>query len=588
MYNRGTGPSVVIELDARHRATALTIQHRRRQAARDEITVTRGLVAPLVALLGAVLAAQAPGVLHIRATIGDAERQPTPVARHRLLISDNPATSVPREIVTSAEGTAEVKLPPGNYIVESDTPFVFDGYAYTWTQILDIAAGREATLELTAANAEVVTADSLPAGRPPMAPNALGAEILARGQPSLVEIWTPTTRASGFVVGAGGWIATNQRGVEGTTSVEVQLTPALKVPGIVVVAEPGRDVAIIRIAPDVLSPAAPIKLPCAAPLPPLEEGQTVAALGVPLRQAAFAWSARLGRIGPYALETDLDMERGSAGGPAFTADGTLVGLTSVVDGSDERRPDYRIVRVEHVCAALGSAETLASGAAAPPAVHLPVESTRPFPPDALERLAAQYGGTRHPHQASSSGFDVAFITPAAIYAARHRTRPTSLPERTSRTRMPDPEAEQRARGLMDFGQWSDYLADYPPVLLIRVTPRLVEGFWTMVARGAAQTQGVALPPMKRFKAGFARMQAYCGERDVTPIHPFVLERPISESNTIQEGLYVFDPGALNPDCGSVRLVLYSQTSPHRGDTLAVDRKLLQQVWEEFAPHRAAR
>ena len=133
---------------------------------------------------------------------------------------------------------------------------------------------------------------------------------------------------------------------------------------------------------------------------------------------------------------------------------------------------------------------------------------------------------------------MALITPPLIYGARHQTRPTSLPERTTRTRVPDPEAERRAEALMDFGRWSDYVADDPPpVLFVRVTPRLVEGFWRMVARGAAQTQGMSLPPMKHFKAGFARMQAFCGDTQMTPIHPFVLERAISQTDTIDEGLY---------------------------------------------------
>ena len=117
-----------------------------------------------------------------------------------------------------------------------------------------------------------------------------------------------------------------------------------------------------------------------------------------------------------------------------TADGTVLGVTSVVDGSDERRPDYRVVRVADVCAVIASAEKLAKGAAPPGAARLPVEPIRPFPRSALEDVAKRHAGSRNPYQASSSDFDVAFITPPLIYAARHQTRPTSLPERTMRTR----------------------------------------------------------------------------------------------------------------------------------------------------------
>ena len=128
------------------------------------------------------------------------------------------------------------------------------------------------------------------------------------------------------------------------------------------------------------------------------------------------------------------------------------------------------------------------------------------------------------------------------------------------------------RPLMDFGNWSEYVADFPPVLLVRVTPKLVEGFWTTVARGAAQTQGVSLPADQALQIGLLADARFCGDAEVTPIHPFKLEQRISESDAIYEGLYVFDPGALGPQCGTVKLVLYSEKEPEKGDTRVVDRE----------------
>ena len=40
------------------------------------------------------------------------------------------------------------------------------------------------------------------------------------------------------------------------------------------------------------------------------------------------------------------------------------------------------------------------------------------------------------------------------------------------------------------------------------------------------------------------MRAFCGDTEVTPIHPFVVEHCLSETEAIIEGLYVFDPAAL--------------------------------------------
>ena len=168
---------------------------------------------------------------------------------------------------------------------------------------------------------------------------------------------------------------------------------------------------------------------------------------------------------------------------------------------------------------------------------------------------------------SSSDFDIAFITPVLTYGAQYQAEQAR--ERERRRGAPTPDGEPTfVRPLMDFGNWSEYVADFPPVLLVRVTPKLVEGFWTTVARGAARTQGVALPPIKRFKSGFSRMRAFCGDAEVTPIHPFKLEQRVSESDAIYEGLYVFDPGALGPQCATVKLVLYLGEGAGEGRTPA--------------------
>jgi hypothetical protein len=114
----------------------------------------------------------------------------------------------------------------------------------------------------------------------------------------------------------------------------------------------------------------------------------------------------------------------------------------------------------------------------------------------------------------------------------------------------------------------------------------VESFWTTVARGAAQTQGVALPAIKHFKSSFSKMRAYCGDTEITPIHPFTIEQRLSETDFINEGLFVFDPGAIGPQCTTVKLVIYSEKAPDKGDTRVVDPKVIQQIWQDFSSYRA--
>jgi S1-C subfamily serine protease len=519
-------------------------------------------------------AGQAPGILHIKVVVVDANRTITPVPRHVLLISDNPSTAPPRQIVTQIDGTADVRLRPGNYTVESDRPVVFHGRAYQWTQNVDIVAGRDAVLDLTADNADAESAASA-TGSSASPLESDSAFLLPQWEDSVVAIWTPHSRASGFVVDAKGLIATNQRAVGVATAVEVQLTPEVKVAARVLAADPARDVAVLWIDPAAAASLRPVPLGCAgAAKPVVGDGQTLFTIGAPLREPKGLTSATVSRVEDHSIVSDLRVARGSAGGPVFTAGGSVVGITSIADDEDaSRRGAARIVRIGDACEVVASAEKTMRDAARPDGTHLPVEPARPFPVMALKDAVQRRAGSLNPYQVSSPDFDIAFITPVIAYGAQYQAEQARDRERT---RSP----------LMDFGGWSEYVADFPPVLLIRVTPKQVENFWATVARGAARTQGVSLPPIKRPKSGFSRMRAFCGDAEVTPIHPFTLEQRVTESVAIEEGLYVFDPGALGPQCGTVKLEIFSEKEPQKGDTRVVDPGVLQQIWRDFEPYRS--
>ena len=69
--------------------------------------------------------------------------------------------------------------------------------------------------------------------------------------------------------------------------------------------------------------------------------------------------------------------------------------------------------------------------------------------------------------------------------------------------------------------------------------------------------------------------------EVAPIHPFVLEHRISGTEVINEGLYMFEPSALGPQCSAVRLAVYSEHEPDKGDIRVVDQKVLEQIARGF-------
>jgi hypothetical protein len=540
-------------------------------------------LAALAFVIPGAATGQTLGVLRVTIVLADADGAATPAPRYALLVSDNPATAEPRRIITALDGTVRVSLRPGNYTVESDRPLAFRGRRYQWRQTVDIAAGRDTVLELTAANAEAGDAD--PAGATPDAAGESDPGFLLHDwQHSVFAVWTPGTHASGFLVDAKGLVVTNQRGLGAATTAEVQLTPTVKVAARVLAADAERDVAVLWIDPKVAAAVRPVPLPCPAAGNPPDVGARLYTIGVPLRGETDMTSGAVAGVKPQEIATDMLLPSGSAGGPVFTGSGAVVGLTSFVPvPADTRQRDARVVRSEHACAAIASAEQAMKRTEAPSATLLPVEPLRPFPADALAAAVERRAGSLKPYLLSSADFDIALLTPTVVYAD---VNASSANRRTTSKETRDPKADLSfLRPRMDFGAWADYVADIRPVLLIRITPRFAEGFWAKVGRVAAETQGVVLPPRKRFKSGFLRLRVLCGTSEVTPIHPFELETNISETATIDEGLYVFDPGALGPHCGTVTFELHSATAQGKPDTRAVDPAILDLIWQDFAPFR---
>ena len=251
---------------------------------------------------------------------------------------------------------------------------------------------------------------------------------------------------------------------------------------------------------------------------------------------------------PRRVQTDVRLPFGGSGGPVFNDAGAVVGLMSVSVDADSRPDDAAVVRTVFICDALAASLPMLSGAEPPAATRLPVEPARPYPAGTVEDVRRSATPSAAVPVMSSSDFDVCFLTPPMIQRARLRSGWTG--GQTDRS----PEAAARLGRLTEFGAWSEYFSTPPAVLIVRVTPKMVEGFWKRLGREAAATQGAVLPPFKDFKSSFRHMRATCAGVEVTPIHPFVLEHRLSEKNVVREGLYVFDPDDFGPQCGTVTLV----------------------------------
>ena len=505
-------------------------------------------LAASLALLLTLAAGQDTGTLRVRVTLTDASGVTTPVPRLVLLVSDNPPSDEPRRLRATADGTIEVKLRPGSYSVELDEPIAFRGKAYTWTQIVSVTAGRDTVLDLNAGNAEAAASARI---------SADSAMLLTAWRDSVVEIWTPTRHASGFVIDAArGLIATSHHGLGDATAVEVQLTVGkerLKVPGRVIVSAKDPGAAVVWIDPKALESTRAIDTGCAAASPATVSYQAVVStITASMLANKEVSDGAVSRVTTQAIFSDMRIGSDSEGGPVFAESGALLGISAIDDKEDVRRwNEAWVVPAERACAVLATAVAKTVGATPPPATALPLD---PIPVAA--QLATRVAPTTPPVPAiASSNFDITLLT--------------AKDARNIEPGMNSPRA--------DFGNWSDYLRDVGQVLLVRVSPQFEESVWKLLARGAAATQGINLPPLKSLSANFFQLRAYCGDAEITPIHPFIVEHEVPGRSAIREGLYVFERTAFGAHCPSVRFSMYSEKDPQRPDTKVIDIKLFEQL-----------
>jgi hypothetical protein len=506
----------------------------------------------VLALLLTLGASQDGGVLRIRVALPDGAGGLIPMPRVVLLVSDNPSTTEPRRVRTLADGTIELRLKPGSYTVESDQPVSLSGRLFSWTQTLDVPAGKETTLDLTAANAN-------PDGEAAPGPSTSGdaARVFAQWRDSVVEIWTPTSHASGFVIDGKGLIATSHLALRGATSVEVQMTKGaerMKVPGTVLVSERLTGAAIVWVDPSVTSkPIAPACEP--GERTPAEYKDPFIAIASPMLAPKSLTDGAVTRVTEQAIFADFRLARDSAGAPVFNEGGELIGLGAFEENRDDpkRWTDAWVVPIDKVCEGVKVASAKMAGGPPKP-ISLPMEPVQGSTRVQVLKPQAAAAQKRLPITLTAADFDITLVTPWHLQ--------TGSTGSTAKT---------------DFANWRDYVADAPPLLMIRVTPQFEESVWRTLARGAAMTQGVALPPLPSFRANFLRMRAYCGNTEVTPIHPSIIELQFAEQKIVREGLYVYGISAFGSQCPSVRLEIFSEKDPRRPDIKQIDPKLFEQV-----------
>src|SRR5262249_814079 len=155
---------------------------------------------------------------------------------------------------------------------------------------------------------------------------------------------------------------------------------------------------------------------------------------------------------------------GNSGGPLFTTEGTVIGITTFGDFTSEGGPGISgIVRIDEARSAIEDAQKTLTQPPLPEGT-LPVEPTMAFPVAALKAAVAAQPPRGSDYAMGAGDFDVQFITPILLYGTQVAVEQAALKEKEKRNNKPQ-SAANTVDIFSQFKNWAEYVGEYRPVLM---------------------------------------------------------------------------------------------------------------------------
>jgi hypothetical protein len=253
------------------------------------------------------------------------------------------------------------------------------------------------------------------------------------------------------------------------------------------------------------------------------------------------------------------------GSPLFNSSGNVVGIGQFVEGKPHIRP------IADASATLAQAKQKLKDTAPPSPQLLPTAPTDQFP---FEGLHAPGRGhwEKEFYFFQVGDFYVELFTPVALYEAdseKYDAQLTDYKKHSKGRASPPAEPEYK----------------YDPVFTVGVFPKTKTPFWENMAAG---NRG---PVIQRYKTGFDKLRLFCGEKELTPIWPgravagTGVRRNVVVVDESSRGTYVYPYDSVTPQCGTVKLQVFSAKDPEHPMEKVLDPKVVARVWEDFEPYR---
>lgn len=390
---------------------------------------------------------------------------------------------------------------------------------------------------------------------------------------AVFTIYSDIGHGSGFLVDKGGLILTNSHVIQSSSRISVQLDRNTRVPAMLLTEDRQKDIAVLRVAPEVVRELPILKI-ADRPIADLAfEGEKIIAIGSPLHQTRIVTSGIVSKVEERAVISDVNLNPGNSGGPLINMDSEVIAINTFRDSSVGNSGVSGSIPISLALPLLDQARGRLHEQP-PPLTLLPVVSEGPFPLEGLKwasercdkdsnytmKLYAEDSWVAEmatsPHTMElTSGFDIQIYTPPRQYFLEKVAMENLVKKRRDREAaagfaqsvMYDPLGDR-------FREWREYVGDYIPLVIITVEPRIGEtnasSFFNLLGAAAAGYSGTYYPAsyIYEFKSDLQDFELM-DEDDVVPevwramgIMPIsVSEKSVKMEDIAQRGVFAFRP-----------------------------------------------
>ena len=511
----------------------------------------------LACLLAMAVSAAAQNVkVKVRAALYDRDLNVKPVPHLTIRLVPQVAGAQPVTIQTTLDGIAEVELAPGKYKVMTDKPVELFDKSYRWEVNAEFVNPQN-TLELSNDNAKTAPL----AGNRDARVDELAYQY-KRVKDAAVLVWTEHGAYDGFVVDPKGLVLTANRSLEDATWLAVQVDDHRRFRAQVLASDKQKDIAVLRINPASAGEVASVQL--STDPGALLEGERVFTVENDNREKDKKLIT--GVVSKADTEEIIsDLKSFYPGSPLFNSSGNVVGIAQLVEGKPYIRP------INAASDALAQAKQKLSAVAPPSAELLPSPPTDQFPFEGL-RAPGRGHWEKEFYFLEAGDFYVELITPVALYEAESQRYDDQLKD-----------YKKHSKGRSSPPEEPEY--KYDAVFTVGIYPKTKTPFWENMAQGSRG------PVIQRYKTGFDKMRLLCGDKELTPIWPGRVvagkgvHRNVVVADESSRGTYVYPYDSVGPQCGTVKLQVFSAKDPERPVEKVLDPKVVARLWEDYEPYR---